>query len=155
MAGTRKIAINAEYGVFGLSPKALLLLYERGCVELACQVNEFFRTRNQTPEELARARCSQEDALQKWRDYLNDVKGALSVHQISGLTVFTADEKYILRGEHHIKRDDSRLISVIEELGPKANGLFGELRIIEIPDDVDWRICEYDGREWVAEKHRT
>ena len=29
------------------------------------------------------------------------------------------------------------------------------LKIIEIPDDVDWIIEEYDGNEWVAEKHRT
>lgn len=25
----------------------------------------------------------------------------------------------------------------------------------EVPDDVQWQIEEYDGREWVAETHRT
>jgi len=29
------------------------------------------------------------------------------------------------------------------------------LRIIEIPDGVEWQIEEYDGDEWIAEKHRT
>jgi hypothetical protein len=27
--------------------------------------------------------------------------------------------------------------------------------VIEIPDDVEWEVEEYDGLEWVAEKHRT
>jgi len=29
------------------------------------------------------------------------------------------------------------------------------LKIVEIPADVDWVLMEYDGCEWVAEKHRT
>lgn len=52
-------------------------------------------------------------------------------------------------------RTDSVLIEVIEALGKEANGNFSNLKIIEVPDDVDWLIQEYDGREWVAEKHRT
>ena len=53
------------------------------------------------------------------------------------------------------ERDDPALIRVIEELGEKANTRYSELRVIEIPDDVEWQIEEYDGNEWVAEKHRT
>lgn len=52
-------------------------------------------------------------------------------------------------------RNDALLIQVIEELGPKANGRCAELKIVEIPDDVNWCIEEYDGMEWVAEAHRT
>jgi len=29
------------------------------------------------------------------------------------------------------------------------------LKIVDIPDGVEWEIEEYDGMEWVAEKHRT
>ena len=54
-----------------------------------------------------------------------------------------------------ISRDDPVLIEVIEELGDAANGDCAELAIVEIPDDVEWEISEYDGREHVAEKHRT
>lgn len=54
-----------------------------------------------------------------------------------------------------IPRDDIHLIQVIEELGEKANGNFSDLKITEIPDDVDWYISEYDGNEHVAENHRT
>lgn len=52
-------------------------------------------------------------------------------------------------------RDDLDLIAVIEELGDKANGMFASLKIIEIPDNVEWEIEEYDGSEWVSEVHRT
>ena len=54
-----------------------------------------------------------------------------------------------------ISRDDPVLIEVIEELGDAANGDCAELAIVEIPDDVEWEISEYDGREHVAEKHRV
>lgn len=54
-----------------------------------------------------------------------------------------------------LQRDDSRLVDVVERLGKDANGAYASLRIVEIPDDVAWRIEEYDGAEWVAEGHRT
>jgi len=57
--------------------------------------------------------------------------------------------------EHTIDRDDPHLIQVVEELGRAASGDFAELKIVEIPDDVQWEINEYDGSEWVAEVHRT
>jgi hypothetical protein len=56
---------------------------------------------------------------------------------------------------YSIKRDDTDLVVVVEELGAKANGTFAELKIVEIPEDVNWEIDEYDGTECVAEVHRT
>lgn len=53
-----------------------------------------------------------------------------------------------------IPRNDKNLIGVIEELEHESWGKFSELKIVEIPDDVEWEIAEYDGVEWVAEKHR-
>lgn len=52
-------------------------------------------------------------------------------------------------------RTDPALIDAIETLGEKADGGFAELKIVEVPDDVKWHIEEYDGKEWVAEDHRT
>ena len=57
--------------------------------------------------------------------------------------------------EHEIERNDSVLVQVVEELGEKASGPHAELKVVEIPDDVKWKIDEYDGSEWVAEQHRT
>lgn len=58
---------------------------------------------------------------------------------------------------HHreLPRDDAYLVQVVRELGEKANGPHANLKIVEIPADVDWHIAEYDGNEWVAEDHRT
>lgn len=54
-----------------------------------------------------------------------------------------------------IERTDPILVSVVEEMGEAANGSCADLSVIEIPDDVEWKIDEYDGIEWVAEVHRT
>lgn len=54
-----------------------------------------------------------------------------------------------------IERDDPDLIAMIEEGQIEVNGTYAELKVVEIPDDVDWEIYEYDGKEWIAEKHRT
>ena len=54
------------------------------------------------------------------------------------------------------ERDDPNLVRVVECLGSEqASGRCAYLEVIEIPDDVEWEIMEYDGMEWVAEKHRT
>ena len=53
------------------------------------------------------------------------------------------------------KRTDPKLIECIEALGDKANGRWARLGIVEIPDDVEWQIDEYDGVERISELHRT
>ena len=56
---------------------------------------------------------------------------------------------------YDICRADPALIQVVEELGVKSFDKYAELHIVEIPEDVSWNVQEYDGLEWVAEKHRT
>lgn len=58
-------------------------------------------------------------------------------------------------GSWDIIRDDPILIEIVERMGKDAGGTFSRLKIVEIPDDVNWYIAEYDGREWIAERHRT
>ena len=36
-----------------------------------------------------------------------------------------------------------------------ADGDYSELKVVEIPDGVNWYIEEYDGLEHVTERHRT
>ena len=54
-----------------------------------------------------------------------------------------------------VPRDDPDLVRIVEQLGTKADTSFSQLKIIDIPDGVEFQIEEYDGLEWVAEKHRT
>jgi len=53
-----------------------------------------------------------------------------------------------------ITRNNPILVEIVEQLGEAADGGFAELKVVDIPDDVKWQIEEYDGNEWVAEKHR-
>ena len=62
------------------------------------------------------------------------------------------DNQYIYEWE--LERDDPALVQAVEELGENANGPHAELKIVSIPDDVEWYIHEYDGRESVHEEHR-
>ena len=57
--------------------------------------------------------------------------------------------------DHDVARDDPYLVATVEELGAAANGRHANLKVVEIPADVEWEIDEYDGMEHVAEKHRT
>lgn len=54
-----------------------------------------------------------------------------------------------------IARDDLALVQVVREMGADANTQFSNLKVVEIPDGIEWDIEEYDGREWVAEKHEV
>ena len=57
--------------------------------------------------------------------------------------------------EFELERNDSLLIQAVEELGEKANGSCAKLKIIEIPDDLDYYIDDYDGMETIHEKHES
>lgn len=57
-----------------------------------------------------------------------------------------------LRNSHEVpwvKRDDWILIKSIKDFP------CDDISIVEIPGDIEWTIEEYDGIEWVEEKHRT
>jgi len=46
------------------------------------------------------------------------------------------------------------LVQVVEELRAEANGHCAELKIVEIPNDVQWEIEKVGGVEHVSEVHR-
>ena len=55
-----------------------------------------------------------------------------------------------------ISRSDLSLIAAVETIGLKESAdEFAELKIVEIPNGVDYIIQKYDGIEWIAEKHRV
>lgn len=55
----------------------------------------------------------------------------------------------------HYARTDAKLVECVETLGHGANGRYAELKVVEIPDDVEWEISYYDGLESVHEVHRV
>jgi hypothetical protein len=40
-------------------------------------------------------------------------------------------------------------------MGEESFGMFASLKIVEIPDDVEYEITEFDGLETIREKCRT
>jgi hypothetical protein len=71
------------------------------------------------------------------------------------LALFNERSGTVVAYEDKIKRDDPILVEIVEQLGEDAGGNFAELKVVDIPDDVQWQVEEYYGNEWVAEKHRT
>ena len=83
---------------------------------------------------------------------LNLTKHASVPHEVkakygsSRVLIMRAPGKGILAGSS---------VRTVLELGSEADGDSALLKIVDIPDDIDWVIEEYDGSEWVSEKHRT
>lgn len=145
---SQRIAINVRYGGFGLSEAAYLKLIEWG-VPIRKYVEP---TRNDSmglyenetandgevifDRELTPPEANSFSALY-WK-----YKGARGT------------ERYWDCWTHE-HRQHPLVLRVIDELGTTANGPFAELKIVEIPDGVDWEIDEYDGREHIAAKHEV
>ena len=65
------------------------------------------------------------------------------------LTELPKDNHLYLDSEN---REDPVLIEVVEELGEKASSSFSDLVVVEIPDDLDYVIDNYDGIETLHQK---
>ena len=49
------------------------------------------------------------------------------------------------------ERSDPKLIKCVETLGEEANGLYADLEVVDIPDNVKFEIEDYDGIETAYE----
>lgn len=54
-----------------------------------------------------------------------------------------------------IARDDPDLVAVIEAMGEAADGEYGKLKVVEIPDGIKWYVQDLGGCEIIHEEHRT
>lgn len=102
-----------------------------------------------------------QDALKWLRDHghtgVSDMTEAEGYEPNEGTDAFMklGGGPLVLAWEAEEKRDDPLFVQVVKELQDNADGMCAELKIVEIPDGVEWEIKDYDGIEWVAEKHRT
>jgi len=140
----KKIVINSCFGGFGLSAQA-----EKRYLELIGKKQFLYK----------RIKYKSQDGKNEFRkangkaDTLSTV--TFTQNQGKKFEEIGDWEKAGYFYNRDIPRDDPNLIKVVEEMGEKANDSCAKLTIVEIPDDVDWKIEEYDGSEWVSEKHRT
>jgi hypothetical protein len=136
-SGKMKLVINECYGGYGLSPKAVKRLAElkgRPCYFFEAIRNAKFQ-RITLKEAEAREISYAFDTLQPSFD-----AAEFDAHVLDN------------RPED---RADPHLIQVVNELGTRAGGAHAVLKVVEIPDGIEYIIEEYDGFEHVAEKHRT
>ena len=155
----RKVVINGCYGGFGLSAKAHARLAElmgREC---------YFFCHPASPFDMSRYdRVTAEEADRRFMFFAFDTPDAVGrfLGDSKGWSSLSLDERRAHNEEYgrhainpnDLSRDDPLLIQVVEEMGEAANGQCAKLEIVEIPDDVQWQVEEYDGNEWIAEQHR-
>ena len=139
-----KVVINDCYGGFSLSREALIELIKKDSDAVTKKsIEEYTGGRLKTMKELM-----EEDRWLKYHEY----RDGFYTDDFTS-TLFKDDFVYFIEDSNEI-RTHPDIIEIVEKLGDRANGRFAKLKIVEIPDDVEWEIEEYDGREWVSEKHR-
>lgn len=142
-----KVAINSCFGGFQLSVEALkeLTIRNAKCIE------------SYTPEDYYGGGLYWQNKWQKdFAEYEDIGDGFLSSELRYNLYKIEDGLIYSFRDSADKEtRTDKDLIDVIEKMGEIAGTSCARLKIIEIPDDVDFVICEYDGNEHIAEKHIT
>jgi len=132
------VIINSCYGGFGISLFALKLLVERNS-----KIVEKKEYKSPT------------DVTKSW-DKLHEFEDGYQSRGWGNYLIKDGYEYSLMSGYEDEVRTDKDLIDILEEYGSKKiSGEYAELRIIEIPDGIDFIIHEYDGMEHVAEEHRT
>jgi hypothetical protein len=157
---TQFVVINRCFGGFSLSPKAVLRLAQLQGKEVFFFKHEFANgQRILVPVLDIRGT---EDSL-FWTAYTvpnpDEVAGrqdenwhSMSLEERQASNKRWDDISLTSRPEN---RSDPLLIQVVRELGEEADGTHAELKIVEIPADVEYEISEYDGMESVEEVHRS
>jgi hypothetical protein len=154
-----KVVINACFGGFSLSPRAVKAYADRK--GWPC----FFYKRGADIHDLVR--ITDEEAFAKNELFgptayrvpavaeLPPRQGAWATMSFEERRASNEEWSAVIISDRDIPRDDPDLVAVVEELGASANGRCASLRVVEVPDGVEWGIDEYDGNEHVAESHRT
>ena len=122
-----KIVVNRCFGGFSISLDAARYMAKRGNKQAVEELKEY------------------EDGKNKKRE-LKDLEKKLGVRWFGYGYCKGFDGSY--------ERDNIDLVAAVEKLGLKASGECSNLKVVEIPDGIEWEIDEYDGNETIREKHR-
>lgn len=139
------IVISDKHGGFGLSHEAMMRYAEIKGIKLYPESDEKYKSfKIVTYWTLPKEKRPVEVDQTKWH-YMSLEERQASNKAIKESTIYDKD----------IPRNDPALVQVVKEMGKNANTRFSNLKVVKIPDGVEWEIKEYDGLEWVAEQHRT
>lgn len=127
-----KIVINRCYGGYGLSKEAVMRYAELAGLTLY-------------PEDFTWGNHFYTIPVAEYKKLHDEAVESKDWSAVSG--------KYF--SDNDIERTDPLLIQVVEELGEGSWGKYSELKVVNIPDHVEWQLKEYDGMESIAEVHQT
>lgn len=134
-----KVVINNCFGGFGLSTEAMKRAIAEGAAGITVYDEQEYTG--------GRGRGLGSETF-------SDVGDGYEVGWIEDV-LYKAGKVYIHEDHKYDVRCDQVLVRIVEEMGAAANSRCADLKIVEVPDDAEWEISEYDGNEHVAEKHRT
>ena len=140
LKGEQEIVINECFGGFGLSKKAVMRYAELKGIKLFPWIDD-------TTKKVYKERAKIDNPQIILHYATKDVKDETDYKKKGGDNIYWS--------ERDIKRDDEELVQVVKELGNKANGNHSELKIVEIPSNIEWEISDYDGMETIDEVHRS
>ena len=133
----QKIVINKCFGGFGLSHKAVMRYAELKGITLFPYIDDISKS------------------VYKERATIDNPEILIHYYKKPHDEVSKDEGNDCYFNERDIPRDDPLLIQIIKEMGKSANARFAKLKVVKIPDNIDWEIDEYDGSESIEEKHRS
>jgi len=131
-----KIVINGCYGGFGLSKLAI-----QEYLKLKGKKAYFYKYEKGNFRKLKEKESAWSSVLTLTKDYGDVIKGKYK------------NEDYFYYGA--IERDDPDLVKVVEKLKEKVDENFSKLKVVEIPDNIQYVINDYDGMESIHEEHES
>ncbi len=135
-----KIVINTCYCGFGLSLEAQMLYAKKAGFELYFYDDSY----NKGGERFKKLSEKELRKAPSWHSFTKDYGNTFSKYE--GGTYWYCG---------NLERTDPILVEVVEELGEAANDRYAELKVVEIPDNIDWYIDEYDGIESIHQNHQS
>ena len=141
-----KVVINSQHGGFSLSVKALKYIADK-----LQEPIYFFKTIYSQGKTTYIPISNEEAQTSFWGIRAFKVSDPNSIADLEE----NYDKYNWSFTRYFTSRADPLLVEVVEVLEKEAGGSHADLKIVDIPDDIEWIVQEYDGWEWVAEKHRT
>jgi len=137
-----KVVINACYGGFSLSHEGVLLYCKLKGLKVWHEPDLKYPTIGSgtywiVPPKERPKEINWHESTQEERIAYNQAHSKMTIYS------------------REIERNDPFLVQVVEQLKEKAGGTCASLKVVDVPDDVQWTIEEYDGNEHVAETHDT
>jgi hypothetical protein len=156
----QKIVINSKYGGFGLSKKAYTEIAKRlgkqsfffGIKFDVENDDKYYPVSAENEDETPLGIFIAFDTPEPPQPPPRDEWHRLSIEERQEINRRTTEREI---PSFKDDRSNPVLVEVVEMLGDEASGKFSSLKVVEIPDGVDWEIEEYDGREWISEKHKS